>query len=179
MKSFYDFYSKLQKISEENAPPIDPKVMDLPKPEGDMPMSMPSDEEMPKLVDKSSETPSEEDDDSNLSPPEGKINFKFINKNLKHITKHLPKFKNLDQEKGEQLDQLLSQISNLINSFEGSEEEEPTEEPAPSDASPDMDSDNSMPMNSEPMVPPAPSPAADMGQSNMEPASPAGGNFLP
>jgi len=131
MKSFYDFYTKLQKLNEENTP-VNAKVMDnLPSPDAmaqnnslngkDATMNAPNSDETPKLVDKSQEGESEEE--SNLSPPEGKINYKLINKNLKHITKNLSKFKNLDEEKGEQLEQLIDQISNLINSFDGATEE--------------------------------------------------------
>ena len=134
MKSFYDFYTKLQKLNEENEP-VDPKVMDntpsqdaMAQPNGgngkDMSMNMQNSDETPKLTDKSKQG---EEEESNLSPPEGKINYKIISKNLKHVTKYLPKFKNLDQEKGEQLEQLLSQISNLVNSFEGGMEEESPE----------------------------------------------------
>lgn len=134
MKSFYDFYTKLQKLNEENEP-VDPKVMDnMPSPDAmvqpnagngkDISMNMQNSDETPKLTDKSKEG---EEGESNLSPPEGKINYKMISKNLKHVTKYLPKFKNLDQEKGEQLEQLLSQISNLVNSFEGGMEEESPE----------------------------------------------------
>lgn len=131
MKSFYDFYTKLQKINEENMQsPVDPKVMDNKPPVGDMSMDnmppAPAPTDVPKLTDKSKDDASEED--SNLSPPEGKINYKYINKSLKHVSKFLPKFKNLDEEKGQQLEQLLSQLNNLINSFEGGLGEEPEEE---------------------------------------------------
>jgi hypothetical protein len=122
MKSFYDFYTKLQKLHEENdLPLVDPKVMNNAPPTDSAP-SPEQTEETPKLIDKSKESTSEEE--SNLSPPEGKINYKYISKNLKHISKFLPKFKNLDQEKGEQLEQLLDQISNLVNSFEGGSEQD-------------------------------------------------------
>jgi hypothetical protein len=142
MKSFYDFYTKLQKINEENEE-LNPKVVDSnpQTPNGDMGIDMSSPDSKPKdtplLMDKSKEDG--DDDKSNLSPPEGKINYKFINKNLKHISKYLSKFKNIDQEKGEQLEQLLGQITNLVTSFEepSSEDQEDGEE------EPEMDSNKS------------------------------------
>lgn len=148
MKSFYEFYNKLQKINEENEG-LNPKVVDSnpAAPQADMgmdkgtemDMKLPS-EDVPMLTDK---TKGGDDDESNLSPPEGKINYKFINKNLKHISKYISKFKNLDQEKGEQLEQLIGQMKNLINSFEepsSEDESEGGEEPSseePTKAAPD------------------------------------------
>ena len=142
MKSFYDFYAKLQKINEENEE-LNPKVVDSnpQAPSSDMGIDMSNQDSKPKdtplLTDKSKEDG--DDDKSNLSPPEGKINYKFINKNLKHISKYLSKFKNIDQEKGEQLEQLLGQITNLVTSFEepNSEDQEDGEE------EPEMDSNKS------------------------------------
>ena len=139
MKSFYEFYNKLQKINEENQG-LNPAVVDSnpSAPQADMGMDMKADkgtemdmqapsQDVPMLTDKTKEG---DNDESNLSPPEGKINYKFINKNLKHISKYISKFKNLDQEKGEQLEQLIGQIKNLVNSFEepSSEEESGEEE---------------------------------------------------
>jgi len=136
MKSFYDFYTKLQKINEENEE-LNPKVVDSDpqKPNNDINMDMSKGDLNPKdtplLTDKSKENG--DDDKSNLSPPEGKINYKFINKNLKHISKYLSKFKNIDQEKGEQLEQLIGQITNLVSSFQepSSEDQESGEEETP------------------------------------------------
>ena len=138
MKSFYDFYTKLQRINEENEE-LNPKVVDSDpqKPNNDINMDMSkgdaNPQDTPLLTDKSKEDGAGDDDKSNLSPPEGKINYKFINKNLKHISKYLSKFKNIDQEKGEQLEQLIGQITNLVGSFEepSSEDQESGEEETP------------------------------------------------
>lgn len=138
MKSFYDFYTKLQRINEENEE-LNPKVVDSDpqKPNNDMNMDMsnpnpnPNPKDTPLLTDKSKQN--DDDEKSNLSPSEGKINYKHINKNLKHISKYLSKFKNIDQEKGEQLEQLIGQITNLVSSFEepSSEDQESGEEETP------------------------------------------------
>ena len=172
MKSFYDFYNKLQKINEENEI-MNPKVADMgaslnagsdtsmdmqPNMSPDMSSDM-SKGEVPLLSDKSKS--SGEEDESNLSPPEGKINYKFINKNLKHISKYISKFKNLDEEKGQQLEQLISQVTNLVNSFEEpSSEEEDTgsedETTSGEEPSADMSQDLGKMVGDQPEVSPMP-----------------------
>lgn len=157
MKSFYDFYTKLQKINEENMQnPVDPKVVDNKPDMGDMSMppispEAPAQNDVPKLTDKSKEGDASSEEDSNLSPPEGKINYKYINKSLKHVSKFLPKFKNLDEEKGQQLEQLLSQLNNLINSFEGGLGEQPEEEGGEESAMPESP-EQGPPADLSPMV---------------------------
>jgi hypothetical protein len=141
--NFYKLFEKIKNIKEQ-------EEMDNPSNAGmkpnlrgigsnsmdDKSMNFPSnDNGSGELEDDSDES---SDDLDNLSLPEGSIDIEKITMSLNKIKKMIPKFKSMDKDKGDQLDDLLKQTSNLISSFSPEGEEEETED-GEEDKSSDLD----------------------------------------
>ena len=65
---------------------------------------------------------SDTEDSDNLSVPEGSVDTDQIVMSLNKIKKMIPKFKSIDKDKAEQLDDLLNQTSSLVTSFSSEDE---------------------------------------------------------
>ena len=146
--NFYKLFEKIKNIKEQ-------EEMDSPSNAGmkpnltgigsnsmdDKSMNLPSnDNGSGELEDDSMDDSDESSDDSdNLSLPEGSIDIEKITMSLNKIKKMIPKFKSIDKDKGDQLDDLLKQTSNLISSFSPEGEEEEETEDGEEDKSSDLD----------------------------------------
>ena len=65
-----------------------------------------------------------EDNEDNLSVPEGDVDIDSIVASLTNIKKMIPKFKTMDKDKSEQLDDLIKQTTNLVSSFSDENDED-------------------------------------------------------
>ena len=68
-----------------------------------------------------------EDNEDNLSIPEGDVDIDSIVASLTKIKKMIPKFKTMDKDKSEQLDDLIKQTTNLVSSFSDENDEDSEE----------------------------------------------------
>lgn len=130
--SFYKLFEKIQNFKEQEE--MNPDKIMQPNVSGNAP-TMPSDanmqlgakDDVSGEAEPVSDIENSEDSD-NLSVPEGSVDTDQIIMNLNKIKKMIPKFKSMDKDKAEQLDDLLNQTSNLVSSFSSEEDGEDTGE---------------------------------------------------
>lgn len=141
MNNFYKLFEKIQKLKEQdemNKPSdagMQPSITGADVSSDDSSMQLGAKNNVPAEIE---DVPDAEDSD-NLSLPEGSIDFDKIMMDLSKIKKMIPKFKSMDKDKGDQLEDLLKQTSNLVSSFSPEGEEEPE-----SSESEDQGADNLM-----------------------------------
>lgn len=130
--SFYKLFEKIQTIKEQDQ--MDAASKDVKQPsiigkDNSMPdpnMQLGVKNDIAGEIDQAPEAG--EDDNDNLSLPEGSVDIDQIIMSLDKIKKMIPKFKTMDKDKSEQLDDLIKQTTNLVSSFSSDEDQDSTEE---------------------------------------------------
>jgi hypothetical protein len=128
--SFYKLFEKIQNFKEQDE--MNPNKVMQPNVSGDT-SGMPNDPNMQlgskndisgeaEPVPDMDDTSSDAEDSDNLSMPEGSVDTDQIVMSLNKIKKMIPKFKTMDKDKAEQLDDLLNQTSSLVSSFSSEED---------------------------------------------------------
>lgn len=130
--SFYKLFEKIQNLKEQDE--MSPNKVMQPSVSGNTAdMSVDTNMQLGVKDDVSGEAEpvsdmedvsSDAEDSDNLSVPEGNVDTDQIVMSLNKIKKMLPKFKSMDKDKAEQLDDLLNQTSNLVSSFSSEDEGE-------------------------------------------------------
>lgn len=131
--NFYKLFEKIQKLKEQdemNKPSdagMQPSITGTDEPSNDDPMQLGTKDNVSAEIEDTEDAADTEDSD-NLSLPEGSIDFDKIMMDLNKIKKMIPKFKSMDKDKGDQLEDLLKQTSNLVSSFSPEGEESESED---------------------------------------------------